>query len=86
MNTTGSPGSPSFTHGYVTDDSRSRRSHVMPAIEFMRPHFVEHVARMAVVPVNADATSQLVDNPKSSFASPGGSIAFRRAAPYDRYW
>ena len=36
MKTTGSPGSPSFTHGYVTDDSRSRRSQVMPAIESMQ--------------------------------------------------
>src|SRR5262252_6094132 len=36
MNTTGSPGSPSFTHGYVTDDSLSRRSQVIPAIESMQ--------------------------------------------------
>jgi len=40
MNTTGSPGSPSFTHGYVTDDSRSSRSHVMPAIEHLGGHVV----------------------------------------------
>ena len=33
VNTTRVPGSPSFSHGYVTALSRSRRSHVMPAID-----------------------------------------------------